>query len=195
MKKILFLILLFVNLSLFSSKVIILRHGQALHNILQIYNADPNSPNYIISNLTEEGIKQVNKTAQELLKLGINKSNSIIISSPMPRTIQTSEILIKNGVADKIEIDPRITEKFEGLLEGKKAINFETKDAEAYKYGAETNLDVKNRVFPVYTEILKSNSKNNIILVTHASPAKMLYNLFSGKNYNFKNADFKVIEV
>ena len=70
---------------------VIVRHGESDHNISHRYNSQPNHALYFVSNLTEKGRNQVAKTAEVLSQSGLTVSN--MYRSPLPRTIQTSEIL------------------------------------------------------------------------------------------------------
>ena len=112
MKRYKFNLLFFVLIALnvvtceaLEQKVVVMRHGQSEHNVLGVYNSNPEAPKYTFSNLTKTGIKQVKTTAKRLLHEGVNKSNvDLLIVSPFPRTLQTAQILVDVGLVNKDNI-------------------------------------------------------------------------------------------
>ena len=186
-----------------AAKIIIIRHGQGTHNLEGLYNSNPNNPNYTVANLTEEGKKQVERSAKKLLSYGINKNNvSKIYVSPLPRTVQTAEILIKNGVAssDKMLIDKRLIERQTGSREGhiSKEFNYDEINGDyskAHSYGGETAEDVRRRISAFHTEIKKLGKNQNIVVVTHETPSSELINIISGKNTHLDTAGFEILSI
>ena len=143
------------------SKIIIMRHGQALNNVNHFYSTNPNHPNYIEAPLTDYGKQEVENSAKELLKLNINKNNVIkLFVSPLPRTKETAQILIKTGVASaNVElIENIITERQAGDREGQDAkiddMEKNNDHANAHSYNGETDQAVYDRVLPLYSEII-----------------------------------------
>ena len=70
--------------------------------------------------LTEEGQKQSRDLAKELLAQGFNNNNILyVFVSPLPRTRQTADALVKSGVVskDKVIADNRLIEMQCGNLE------------------------------------------------------------------------------
>lgn len=180
---------------IFSSKqtIIILRHGQAENNIKRIYNSDPQHPNYKIMHLTNVGKQQITETAKKIESLGINKNNVVIcVVSPLPRALESAEILIKNNVVkrENIIIDERLIESNLYDLEGLKV---EPSHFKPWK--GESFLEVKDRVVSLYNEIIKQYPTGNIIFVTHGVPATQLYNFINNVESNkFEHAEFRVIQ-
>src|ERR1700730_14528243 len=79
-------------------QLIVIRHGEAGNNIEKVYNSNPENPNYKIFNLTEAGIQTTQKTTKDLLAQGFSNDNiAAVFVSPLPRTIQTADILVQQG--------------------------------------------------------------------------------------------------
>jgi 2,3-bisphosphoglycerate-dependent phosphoglycerate mutase len=156
--------------------LVIVRHGQAAHNIADVYNSNPSSPNYKPSDLTEEGKKQTNATAKTLLDKGINDTNiEAVYVSPLPRTQETAEIMVQAGLfsKNKIHTDPRLTEVQIGDLEGKPIIH-DWKNEFAVRYHTETDEQVQKRVTEFYDSLVASHPQANIVVITHGVPAQKL---------------------
>src|SRR3984957_1117391 len=169
------LLTIFLNaFSLYSleQQLIVIRHGEAGNNIEKVYNSNPEHPKYKPFNLTETGIQTTQKTAKELLDQGFNNSNIVaVFVSPLPRTIQTADILVQQGLVskDKIILDKRLIELNAGDLEGKPTFP-NWKPSFAKDYHAESEEQVKNRIKEFYDSVLDQYPQGNIIVVTHALP-------------------------
>lgn len=173
------LLMLFIfSQSLFALQerhLIILRHGEAEQNITREYNSNPKHPRYKVAHLTDKGREQVKKTAETLLMHGFDNRNiSAVYVSPLPRALETAQIVADIGVfsKDKIHVDNRLIETQAGDREG---LNKEklTKDPwlvgpnEAKFYKGESNEDVKKRVLAIYDEIEKKHKEGHVIFITH----------------------------
>ncbi len=88
----------------------LVRHAQAISNALKILSDD-----YDKYPLTEEGISQARRAAQELKKL----KPEAVFSSPVLRARQTAEI-IAESLGLKVILDERLRERGLGELNGKK---------------------------------------------------------------------------
>jgi broad specificity phosphatase PhoE len=178
-----FLLSLLVGTNLFAgeSSLIVVRHGEATSNIEKVYNSDPENANYKSANLTKAGHQTVLETAKRLLSEGFsNDTISAVFVSPLPRCIQTADILAQQGLfsSDKIHIDKRLIEQRAGDLEGKP--QFATWEPSfAKKYNAESPEQVKNRVQDFYSDILRRYPQGNILVVTHALPGLDLIQIAS----------------
>jgi broad specificity phosphatase PhoE len=111
----------------------------------------------------------VKQTAKKLLKEGFNNKNIVhVYVSPLPRTIETANLLAQMGLfsKDKIIIDRKLIEiqagNLEGLPEGPP-----WNDQTAYKYHAETPSHVAHRVDLFYKKLKEENPCGNVIVVTH----------------------------
>ncbi|MCH1429829.1 MAG: hypothetical protein GWP59_06960 [Chlamydiales bacterium] len=148
---------------------IYLRHGHALHNTQQVYNSNPEHPDYFESDLTVEGIQQVQQSAKELLDLGFSSHHfSKVFVSPLPRTIQTASILSQNLLIheDICVLEPVITELQVGHLEGKELTDYDEhlsladniNDYESYE-------DLKKRLSSFLKTLQKENG--NVLIISH----------------------------
>ena len=91
--------------------MIIMRHGQGQHNVDQVYNSNPQHPNYKPSPLTKMGKEQVQESARKLLADGFTPLNiETIIVSPLQRAQETAEALVEAGLIrrDLIQTDARL---------------------------------------------------------------------------------------
>ena len=142
------------------------RHGESEANEKGIFAGQKED-----SILNQKGKNQAKDTA--LIIKNKNLSIDRIISSPLKRTIETSQIIAKeiNFDISKIEIDNRITEYDMGSLTGtpiKKISSLVLVDAQ----NAEDVEMFLERVHECLKEI--SSSDQNILLVSHAGVGRIL---------------------
>jgi len=95
------------------TKIIVLRHGQALHNIEDTLSSDLAEK----WSLTDFGKIQAHQAALKLKQE--EKIIHFIFSSPFPRTKQTAKIISQEVGIQDIQIDDRLREPFFGEMEGK----------------------------------------------------------------------------
>lgn len=161
---------------------ILLRHGEAEHNVRQINSSEKNDDIC----LTPKGKKQLGKTARALKRLKINK----IFSSDLKRTRETSEII--SGLINfkgKIEFDKRLREIDTGEFNGKKT-------EEYYKFvggrpgkfeikpkNGETILDVKKRALEFLKDTTENGANQNkkILVIAHGDVLWALESLIAGQ--------------
>ena len=195
-----FLCTIFLNtfsLSLHSmeQQLIVIRHGEAGNNIEKVYNSNPENPNYKIFNLTEAGILTTQKTAKDLIAQGFSNDNiAAVFVSPLPRTKQTAEILVQQGLVseDKLILDKRLIELNAGDLEGKPTVpNWNPSFAKDYH--AESEEQVKNRIKEFYDSILDKYPQGNIIVVTHALASQDLIELATHQIVKLIPGEAKVV--
>ena len=185
------------SLSLHSmeQQLIVIRHGEAGNNIEKVYNSNPENPNYKIFNLTEAGILATQKTAKDLIAQGFSNDNiAAVFVSPLPRTKQTADILVQQGLVskDKIILDKRLIELNAGDLEGKPTFA-DWKPSFAKDYHAESEEQVKNRIKEFYDSILHQYPQGNIIVVTHALASQDLIELVTHKIVKLNPGEAKVV--
>lgn len=156
------------------NKYILMRHGQAENNTLDVISSNKNNSHH----LTEVGKKQALQAAKILKKKKIN----IIISSPFTRTKETT-LTIKDvlGLSDnQIIFDARLAEMNFGDFNGKKSGEYHSyfsDISEKFKKRApngENLTDVKKRVTNLMEEIDRKHADKNILIITHEYPAWML---------------------
>ena len=82
-----------------SRKAALIRHGEALHNKNSKYFNHVNNP------LTKDGVKQLTEFREQLIK-DDNFYNKIeaVVTSPLLRAMQTTEILFPKDIVDKYNI-------------------------------------------------------------------------------------------
>lgn len=141
--------------------IYITRHGQTDWNVLKKVMGRCDEP------LNEIGLKQAEETRNNLLDTNID----LIISSPLKRARQTTEI-INNGRNIPITYDDRIIERDFGEFEG-----METKDFDFQGYwDYYKNLHFKEaeniqmffkRVYDFLDDITEKYKDKNVLLVAH----------------------------
>jgi broad specificity phosphatase PhoE len=175
-------------------KVILMRHGEAMHNIEDVYNSNPASLNYTPAHLTESGRAQALASAKKLLEEGFTDDTiSTVYVSPLPRTEQTAHILAATGLfsKDKIKTEPRIIEVQMGDLEGKPIIHA-WQNSLADQYHVETDEQIDRRVQEFYNHLVSTHQCGHVIVVTHGLVARKLAHLLGESKYKLTTGEAKV---
>ena len=153
---------------------IFMRHGQADNNVNRILVG-----RHLESHLTEQGKMQVKDTARLLKNMSISK----IYSSPVTRTIETTQIVGEELGLD-YEIDDRLYEIDLGKLAGTNYDEVLNKygnlflsfymgdDSVLSNHGVESFTAVKSRVRDLLDQIMTRHNNHNVLLVTHLDPIK-----------------------
>lgn len=154
---------------------IFMRHGQAENNIRRILVG-----RYKESHLTEEGKQQVSETAELLKNMSVDK----IISSPVTRTIETTEIVSKILKLD-YSTDERLYEIDLGTLAGTQYDEVIEKHGDLFlefylnkknsvleSHNVESFSSVRERIKNLLDEIMMQYRTKNVLLVTHLDPIK-----------------------
>lgn len=148
-------------------KVIIIRHGQTTDNKEQIFSGKRDV------DLTEEGIEEAKKIAEELKNEKITKS----YQSSQLRSKHTLELIL-DSYHPNIEVftDDRIRERDYGDLTGKHHAEIEEKEPENYKLwhrsydvpppAGESIKDVEKRVMEFLNEVIPSLKPNDVVLIS-----------------------------
>ncbi len=179
--------------------IIILRHGEADQNIA--YNSNPKHPNYKPAHLTTKGQEQVRQAAEVLLLHGFdNRSIAAVYVSPLPRAIETANIVADIGVfnKDKIHVDERLIETQAGDREGQFKDKF-TKDSwiigpnEAKSFRGESNDDVRKRVLAMYDDVEKKHKEGHVIFITHGLPGLELIDTLSQEKVRLETAQVYIL--
>ena len=184
-----------LSLHSMEQQLIVIRHGEAGNNIKKVYNSNPENPNYKIFNLTKAGILTTQKTAKDLIAQGFSNDNiAAVFVSPLPRTKQTADILVQQGLVskDKLILDKRLIELNAGDLEGKPTFP-KWEPSFAKDYHAESEEHVKNRIKEFYDSILEQYPNGNIIVVTHALPSQDLIELVTHQIVKLNPGEAKVV--
>jgi probable phosphoglycerate mutase len=151
-----------------------MRHGQADNNVNRILVG-----RHLESHLTEKGKIQVKETARLLKNMSISK----IYSSPVTRTIETTQIVGEELGLD-YEIDDRLYEIDLGKLAGTNYDEVLNKygnlflsfymgdDSVLSNHGVESFTAVKSRIRDLLDQIMTRHNNHNVLLVTHLDPIK-----------------------
>jgi len=150
-----------------TNKYIVMRHGEADHNIKRVLNSDNSKP----SHLTENGKNNVLKTAESLK----SKKIDLIFASPLVRTKETAELVAQVfGISkDAIVYDERLREDGAGVMNGattEKYAALFNKIGDKFTVkpeGGETLVDVKKRAGDFIYELEAKYQGKTILIVTH----------------------------
>lgn len=135
------------------------------------------------------------QTAKSLLAQGFNNNNiSAVFVSPLPRTQQTADILVQQGLfsKDKIIIDQRLIELQAGDLEGR-PIFHTWKQSYVKEYHTESEKHVKERVQDFYNSMLKQFPQGNIMIITHKVIGEDLIKIATGETVDLGLGQAQVI--
>ena len=171
-------------------KIYVTRYGQSTLN-------ESNKVSGISDvSLTTQGIYQAELLSQKLK----SKKIDIIISSPLKRAIETSNIISKECSIDVI-IDDRLAEQNYGDFEGVDRTNpdfLENKMNFAQKYpNGESTLQVVHRVYNFLEEIKTLSNYERILIVSHGGICRVINTYFSDMtnseffNYRLNNCELK----
>lgn len=145
--------------------IILIRHGECETNIKKILNSNPS----IVYPLTQRGVEQAKKVAEELKEIPID----CIYSSQVHRAKKTANII--NSYHNlEIKEDERINELNTGL-EGKSIYKYlelkeKSKDVLNFKLeGGESHAELNKRISSFLDEILLS-SYSSVVIISHGDP-------------------------
>lgn len=166
-------------------RLIVMRHGEADHNICGVFNSDPTHPSYFLSHLTEGGREQTRQAARELLRAGFSQKNVVrLIASPAPRTQETAAILVEESVASGFEVDDRLREIGAGPHEGESMRGIE-------RWMGEPFASVDRRVEGLLQE--SDMRSGHVMWVTHGTPCTRLIRLQTGKEEKLQPGGFRIL--
>jgi len=166
--------------------IYLIRHGLTESNKKKIYAGRSNE------NLSKEGIDNLLKIGEKLKKLKIEK----ILSSPIRRAIQTSEILntfLKVTIKIEKDFEEMRLGPWEGLSEEQVAIKFpiewkiwNSKPSELMLDGRETLKELQLRALRGIKDVTNNSDCSRILVVTHVALIRVLiiyYNNLSMDSY------------
>jgi len=190
-----------------NNKYVLMRHGESESNVHDIIN----SHDLNLYGLTEKGVAQVEAAAKLLDATGVvsNAVNSDaeegsndsvdktgakrpitkMYCSDFRRTKESAKILAKTLGIDESNIiyDARLRECDGGELEGRswneRLTCFMTEWQKVFlkPYGGESTFDIKKRVANFLYETDSANKDENILIVTHGLPARMIKEVAKGR--------------
>lgn len=168
-------------------KIYFIRHGETVWNTLKIFQGSSNSP------LTEKGREQAKKLGEKLK----NTEFTNFYSSPMGRTIETSQLIIGDRNI-KIEFIEEFKEISVGKMEGVPREKFEKdfpeqyhnfffnpKDYDPTPFAGETYPHLLERVQIGLNKIIQNHKKDDIVaVVSHGVTLKAIFKII--KNMSFE---------
>ncbi|MCM1047505.1 MAG: histidine phosphatase family protein [Clostridiales bacterium] len=160
-------------------KLFVARHGQT------VWNAQNKVCGITDVELTEKGIEQAKKLA-DIVK---NHNIDILISSPLKRAIETSQIVAdKNNIA--LQIEEALIEQNYGIYEGADRNNdnfLANKRNFAYRYPhGESMMQVAYRIYGLLDKIKEQHQGKNILIITHGGICRIIRTYF----IDMSNDDF-----
>lgn len=162
-------------------KLYILRHGHSISNITAAVSCKPPG-----LGLSEKGIQQAKDVTTEFLDKKIEK---VFVSSFL-RTIETADIVCPVIGIKKYYVDERVREHDFGEWDGKNGdqmapdlikhlqLSDQGKIDINFTKTGETQRNFFSRVYGWLNE-LKDTDYENVLLITHASPAAIITRLYS----------------
>lgn len=160
----------------------IVRHGET------VWNTEKRMQGRHDSSLTERGVEQAELLAERLKNINF----SVIYSSPLGRTVKTSQII---GLQRNLPIikEDRLIEMDLGDWEGltqeqilkkneEQLYNFWNKPQLYISDGGEEFSDVRKRIKPLIKDIENKHDNEKILLVTHSITLKTIMSNFEGRS-------------
>ncbi len=174
-------------------RLIVIRHGQAIHNLKHTMNSSRSPGIY----LTDKGIQQIKTSAGRLKDQNID----LIYVSPVFRTLQTSQILGSELSIpfQNIVIDDRLREQSWGKYEGRTYEEYQSyfKNPEDVYVGAVPGGESGSELFSRTLDFLKSAARQNhktILVVTHAFNASQISKILADEYYTPDQGEYKIYE-
>ena len=162
-----------------TSEIFLVRHGETEANRKKLLFGHLNW------DLNKTGTRQIQNCSKKLKQLIKDKEISCIITSNLLRAKHSAKIISKVMGIKNIIIAKDISEKSEGILEGKTYQEFRKTNYKNYikwlkdplnfrpKKGESIN-DLNKRVSRFYNLLKKKYHGKNIIIVTHSGPIKVI---------------------
>lgn len=151
--------------------VIFVRHGHGTHISDGFYNASSTGPRQ--AELTEKG-KQQAKDAADTIKKLVN-GPFLSITSPLLRTVQTSEVLVEAGVPviDEFQKHEAVIEQGSGPHEGQPYDPNITEANGLWKGEGSKSVQQRVKVW-INKWLLGQPDKQNVLIVTHQAIMKAI---------------------
>ena len=177
-------------------RIYIMRHGTTVWNEKEITQGRSQNRLSIAGKSLAEEVSLKNK----------NTKFDIIISSPLMRTMQTSNIMNKYHKV-KILKDERLTELDKGIFTGRKKESLTKEELELKKtLHPSTKIESKDQVYArvkSFVDHLKEiKNYDNILVVTHAIVANLMCDILNNQEIqlnhyrsNFKNCEIRCFEI
>ncbi len=154
------------------NRYIMVRHGQAEHNLLGVIDSSPET-----YSLTDKGRKEAEAAAKKLAKEGVD----LIFSSDFKRTRETAAAIAGAAGIKTVHYDERLREINLGVLDGLPVTEYHKKYAtydvkfEHRPEGGEALSDLRARVIGFMKDIEEKYSGKTILIVSHEYPLWILW--------------------
>jgi len=175
--------------------IYLIRHGETEFNTQGRYQGELDSP------LTEAGVQQVQQNAQMLKSLIGNPNEWKIVSSPLGRAMQSTEIICETIGFDvkKVEKDDRLTEvavgQWAGLttkeIEGSWPNLFQNTDVYNWYFNAPNGEAYDSVVCRLSTWLKDIQHVPNVIAISHGLTGRILRGIYA----DLKKEDALKLEV
>lgn len=184
--------------------IILMRHGEAEHNVENRYNSAPDHPAYEVRHLTPLGKEQARQSADELQAKGITgESICRVLVSPLPRTQETTDIVtgkLQVASSRKKTVDELIESQI-GERENKLISDYNDRDFwfpdNPENFGGETYAQVEQRVLRVLKSIINDPdcdlNTQYVLLVSHGVPVYIMQDLLTGAGEKISPASYRII--
>jgi broad specificity phosphatase PhoE len=160
----------------------LIRHGEAFSNTNHILDSFPGNPAF---GLTETGRKQVRQSAEQLALW----SPDLLLSSPMRRTRETTEIISAACGGFPIRFDKRLREGDNGIWHGVSQDEFRKRYPDPVSHmngnveeGLEGYGEMRKRMVEVVREVLANFRSRRIAIVSHGDPLEQLHGALVGES-------------
>lgn len=171
--------------------IYVMRHGETVWNAIgKIQGRSQNR-------LSKNGIKQVEDSAKTLQ----NERIDLILTSPLMRTMQTTNIMNK-VLKTKVLKDERLIEIDKGKLTGRMKESLTEEEWRVRKenpkqLGMETYKEIENRVEDFLNYVKNDLADLNVLIVTHEVVARKIESILRANEDLplFKNAEIRKILV
>lgn len=177
--------------------IILVRHGEAEHNIKKMFDSNVESKSY----LTDTGVEQIRNASNKLIEFLSENQYKIdrIYCSPLIRTIQSARLMRDMLYENNLYKDHRFCIDYN--LKEIEMGSFDCKPVSEYPYGdwhfenndefgGENTYDVKR--IKSFLDGLKPSNVN--LVVTHGEPFRRMYYNYLKKDIFPKKAQFIVID-
>lgn len=176
------------NLRQLRNRVFVVRHGQALSNVMDRTCCEPSS-GIVEYGLTEAGCQQVLEGARNWQKADSVQGALRVYYSDFLRTAQSAEIIASTLEAETFVPVLALRERYCGALEGKTSADFYNQvwgedllNPLPYQVGMESVAEVLSRVSALTVALDGQWRGDTIVLVTHGDPGNILLSAARGLN-------------
>lgn len=174
--------------------LILLRHGEAIDNVKNLIS----DKEIYWSTLTDDGKESVEQSL-----LSLPKSIDKIYVSPLPRTIQTANLVFEKFPKTETIIDNRLHEitygKYSHCPNNEELDNIRNLQINGdyfTRFGSygENKYDIEKRLCEFLVDVYNNNMKeNNIVIVTHGSITSYIKRILSIKSSHLKTGEIEIL--